>query len=80
MVMLPCLTAAIEGRSCWPSSSQGALLDGCWSSPSPLSYRELCAAVGGEQRGDVTFSLLTFHIIKRESVSLPLFEVSSFLL
>ena len=50
VVMLPCLTAATEGRSCWPSSSQGALLGGCWSSPSPLSYRGLCAAVG-EQKG-----------------------------
>lgn len=44
-MMLPCLTAVTEGRSCWPSSSRGALLGGCWSSPFLLSYPEQCVAV-----------------------------------
>lgn len=43
-------TAKTEGRSDWPSSSQGALLGGCWSSPSPQSYLVQSAAVG--KRGE----------------------------
>lgn len=59
VVTLPCLTAATGGRFCWPSSSQGALQDGCWSSPSHRSYPGLCAAVR-EQRGQVVVRCFTW--------------------
>lgn len=52
LVMLPGLTAVTEGRFCWPSSSQDALLDGCWSSPSPLFYLERCAAAWQQNRNN----------------------------
>lgn len=45
------LTAGTGERSYWPSSSQGVLLGGCWSSPSPLSYPGMYAA-GREAGGD----------------------------
>lgn len=70
--MLPCLTAVTEARSYWPSSSRGALLGGCWSSPFLLPYLELCAAVG-ETGGTLYYISVVYRLCCKIQVSLCLY-------